>query len=46
MFNVTLAGDYMYGKLLFSWLSLLMSLIVSYFVLSFFTTRYLGRDMN
>ena len=36
MFNVRLAGDYMYGKLLFTWMSLVMSLIVSYIVLSVF----------
>ena len=29
MLNVRLAGDYLYGKLLFTWLSLVMSLIVS-----------------
>ena len=36
MFNVRLADDHLYGKWLFTWLSLLMSLMVSYFVLSFF----------
>ena len=36
MFNVKLAGDHLYGKLLFTWLSPVMSLIVPYFVLSFF----------
>ena len=36
MFNVRLAGDHLYGKLLFTWLSLVMSLMVSYFVQSFF----------
>ena len=36
MFNVRLAGDHLYGKWLFTWLSLVMSLMVSYFVLSFF----------
>ena len=35
MFNVRLAVDQLYGKSLFTWLSLLMSLMVSYFVLSF-----------
>ena len=35
MFNVTLAGDHLYGKLLFNLLSLMMSLMVSYFVLFF-----------
>ena len=34
MFNVRLAGDHLYGKWLFTWLSLVMSLMVSYFVLS------------
>ena len=29
MFNVRLAGDQMYGKLLFTWLSLVISLMVS-----------------
>ena len=29
-FNARLAGDYMYGKKLFTWLSLVMSLIVSF----------------
>ena len=32
MFKDRLAGDHLYGK----WLSLVMSLVVSYFVLSFF----------
>ena len=36
MLNVRLAGDYLYGKWLFTWLSLVMSLMVSYCVLSFF----------
>ena len=36
MFNVRLVGDHLYGKLLFTWLSLVMSLMVSYFMLSFF----------
>ena len=30
MLNVRLAGDYQYGKLLFTWLSLVMSLMVSF----------------
>ena len=37
MFNVRLAGDHQYGKWLFTWLSLVMSLVVSCFVLSFFS---------
>ena len=36
MFNVWLAGDHLYGKCQFTWLSLVMSLMMSYFVLSFF----------
>ena len=36
MFNVRLASDHLYGKWLFTWLSLVMSLMVFYFVLSFF----------
>ena len=35
MFNVRLAGGHLYGKQLFTWLSLVVSLIAS-FVLSFF----------
>ena len=35
MFNVRLAGGHLYGKLLFTWLSLVVSLMAS-FVLSFF----------
>ena len=35
MLNVRLAGDHLDGKLLFTWLSLVMSMMVS-FVLSFF----------
>ena len=34
MFNVTLAGGPLYGKQLFTWLSLVLSLMASY-VLSF-----------
>ena len=30
MLNVRLAGDHQYGKLLFIWLSLVMSLMVSF----------------
>ena len=41
MFNIRLDGDHLYGKLLFTWLSLVMSLMVSYFELSFFV-RDLG----
>ena len=35
MFNVRLAGGHLYGKQLFTWLSLVVSLM-AYFVLSFF----------
>ena len=35
MFKVRLAVDHLHAKWLFTWLSLMMSLIVSYFVLSF-----------
>ena len=35
MFNVRLSGDHLYGKQLFTWLSLVVSLMAS-FVLSFF----------
>ena len=35
MFNVRLAGAHLYGKQLFTWLSLVVSLMAS-FVLSFF----------
>ena len=30
MLNIRLAGDHLYGKFLFTWLSLLMSLMVSF----------------
>ena len=36
MLNVRLAGDPVYGKWLFTWLSLIMYLIVSDFELCFF----------
>ena len=36
MFNVRLAGGHLYGKWLFTLLSLVVSLMVSYFVPSFF----------
>ena len=35
MFNVRLAGDHLYGKQVFTWLSLVVSLMAS-FVLSYF----------
>ena len=36
MLNVRLAGVHLYGKQLFTWLSLVVSLMASLFVLSFF----------
>ena len=40
MFNVRLAGGHVYGKQLFTWLSLVVSLMAS-FVLSFFPLDFL-----
>ena len=40
MFNVGLAGGHLYGKQLFTWLSLVVSLVAS-FVLSFFSVDVL-----
>ena len=40
MFNVRLAGGHLYGKQLFTWLSLVVSLMAS-FVLSFFPLNVL-----
>ena len=45
MLNVRLAGDHLYGKLLFTWLSLVMSMVVS-FVLSFFPRGVLDEILN
>ena len=36
MFNVRQAVGHLYGKQLFTWLSLVVSLMASFFVLSFF----------
>ena len=36
MFNVRLAGGHLYGKQLFTCLSLVVSLMASFFLLSFF----------
>ena len=36
MLYVRQAGDHLYGTWLLTWLSLVMSLMMSYFVLSFF----------
>ena len=40
MFNVRLAGGHLYGKLLFTWLSLVVS-FMAFFVLSFFPLHVL-----
>ena len=45
MLNVRLAGDHLYGKLLFTWLSLVMSMVVS-FVLSVFPRGVLDEILN
>ena len=45
MFNVRLAGGHLYGKQLFSWLSLVVSLMAS-FVLSFFPLDVLDEILN
>ena len=41
MLNVRLSGDYLYGKKLFTWLLLVMSILVSLCV-DLFPTRCLG----
>ena len=41
MLNVRLAGDHLYGKLLFTWLSLLASIMVILYAV-LFPTRCLG----
>ena len=41
LLNVGLACDHLFGKLLFTWLSLVVSVVVS-FVLSFFPRDVLG----
>ena len=43
--NVRLACDHLFGKLLFTWLSLVMSMMVS-FVLSFFPLDVLDEILN
>ena len=45
MFNVRLAGGHLYGKQLFTWLSLVVSFMAS-FVLSFFPAGCLGWDLG
>ena len=46
MFNVRLADGHLYGKWLFSWLSLVVSLMGSYLVLSFFPRDVLGEILD
>ena len=45
MFNVRLAGGHLYGKQLFPWLSLVVSLMAS-FVLSFFPLDVLDEILD
>ena len=45
MLNVRLAGDPMFGKSLFTWLSVMMSLNMS-FCAVLFPTRCLGCDLG
>ena len=45
MLNVRLADDHLYGKQLFSWLSLVVSLMAS-FCAVLFPTRCLGLDLR
>ena len=45
MLNVKLAGDHLFGKLLFTWLSLVVSMVMS-FVLSFFPRGVLDEILN
>ena len=45
MFNVRLAGGHLYGKQLFTWLSLVVSLMAS-FVLSFFPLDVLDESWD
>ena len=45
MFYVRLSGDHLYGKLLFTWLSLVMSMMV-FFVLFFFPRSVLDEILN
>ena len=45
MLNVKLASDHLYGKLLFTWLSLVMSIRVS-FCVSFFPRHVLDEILN
>ena len=45
MFNVRLAGGYLYGKQLFTWMSLVVSLM-AFFVLSFFPLDVLDEILD
>ena len=45
LLNVRLAGDYIFGKLLFTWLSLVVSMVMS-FMLSFFPRGVLDEILN
>ena len=45
MLHVRLAGEYLYGKLLFTWLSLVMSLVVFCCAVPF-SKRCLGSDLG
>ena len=45
MLNVRLASDHLYGKELFTWLSLMMSLLMSLCAV-LFPTRCLGWDLG
>ena len=45
MLNVRLAGDHLFGKLLFTWLSLVVSMVMS-FCAVLFPTRCLGWDLE
>ena len=45
MLNVRLAGDHLFGKLLYTWLSLVLSMVMS-FCAVLFPTRCLGWDLE
>ena len=46
MLNVRLAGGHLNGKQLFTWLSLVVSLMASFFCADFFPTGCLGWDLG
>ena len=46
LLNVKLAGNYPYGKLLFTWLSLTMSMMVCFCVVLFFPRDVLDKILN